>query len=201
MAAVNYDAIAQELKLGMSDNDRTIANLGCDKPMALKELYTLSMGGPRQSGKTKWITENLIRDPNARAIVINSGLENSLINYINCYYHLTPDNKIPVAGGWTTVPDDVAQIIRVNPQVIESIKYRVITATALNFALNHVGHPPVDSWWLVKNDSNQPDQKDADIVQIFIDGRVQVFNLIRCSKYYTWLAKLSDKHILTWLID
>jgi hypothetical protein len=183
MAAINYDAIAQELKRGLVDNERAAACLGGNKPTVLKELYTLSMGGPRQTGKTKWIVEGLIRDPNARAVVINKTMEESFLNYVRRYHHLTPDNKIPTPGGWVSVPADVAKIIRKNPQAVAIAGCNVLTARRFNEII-------------------AMDLEDRELLtQIFIDESASVFNVMRRNKYYTWLAKLTGKYTLTWLIN
>lgn len=188
MAAVNYDAIAQELRNGIVNNEREVARLNIDKPMVLKEFYTLSMGGPRQTGKTTWIAECLIRDTNARAVVINTTLQDELLQRIRNYQNLDDNNTIPVFGGRYKVPDDLAELIRKDPLRIH-VAGNVLTSTQLK-----------DLFSLFDND---PDKEKLlpDVTQVFIDGRMQTFNKIRMSKYYTWLAKRTDGYALTWLID
>jgi hypothetical protein len=194
MAAINYDAIAQELKRGLVDPDVAgpIDCLALDKPMALKEFFTLGIGGPRQTGKTKWMIESLIRDPLSRLVVLNLSLQEAAVNYLSMYASLdenTQDGKkvsdsIWIPGtGWVPIHPEAAVMIRQNPNVIEEAKCRIITAHMLRDMI-----------------SKEKVSKD-DIRQIFIDHRIQTFHLIRHSKYYTWLAKKSDNYVLTWLID
>lgn len=193
MAAVNYDAIAQELKRGLVANETTAACLGIDKPMVLKELYTLAFGGPRQTGKTKWMIESLIRDPDSRLVALNLTMREAIIKQLSAYASLDenrengeprPDAIWHAGGdGWIPVHKETADLIRKDPRVVEQAMCRIITAPMLRTMINQNNTPPID------------------ISQIFIDQRVQAFHLIRASKYYTWLAKVSDKHILTWLID
>lgn len=191
MAAVNYDAIAQELKRGLTDNKRSAEHIGItnDKPMILKQLYTLAFGGPRQTGKTTWIIEQVIRDVNTRVVVINTMLQDDMVRRIRNYENLDADNTIPMADGRYKVPDDLAELIRKDP-----LRLRVATGTIMTAAqLNS----------LFKLFDNDPEKEKLlpDIVQVFIDGRVQIFNAVRHSKYYTWLAKRTNGYALTWLID
>lgn len=193
MAAINYDAIAQELKRGLVANETTAACLGHDKPMTLKELYTLAFGGPRQTGKTKWMIESLIRDPDSRLVALNLTMREAIIQQLSAYASLgencdngepRPDAIWHAGGdGWIPVHKETAELIRKDPRVVEQAMCRIITAPMLRTMVNNTDVVPIN------------------ISQIFIDQRVQVFHLIRMSKYYTWLAKISDKHILTWLID
>jgi len=193
MATINYDAIAQELKRGLIDNENTAAHLCMDKPMLLKELYTLAFGGPRQTGKTKWMIEHLIRDPDSRLIALNLTMREAIIQQLSAYARLDenregdeprPDAIWHAGGiGWVQVHKETAELIRKDPRVVEQAMLRIITVPMLRTMINQDTVLPIN------------------ISQIFIDQRVQAFQLIRASKYYTWLAKVSDKPILTWLID
>ena len=194
MAAINYDAIAQELKRGLVKPDDHIAMcLGPNKETVLRELFTLGMGGPRQTGKTKWMIESLIRDPNSRLIALNTTMREAIINQLSAYSSLDqnregdkprPDAIWHAGGiGWVPIHEEAAELIRNDPDIVEQAKCRIVTAHTLRDLINNIDVAPIN------------------ISQIFIDQRIQVFHLIRMSKYYTWLAKISDKHILTWLID
>lgn len=194
MAAVNYDAIAQELKRGLVKPDSGIAMcLGPDKETVLRELFTLGIGGPRQTGKTKWLIESLIRDPNSRLIALNTTMRDALIIQLSAYASLDqnregdkpkPDSIWHSGGaGWVPIHKEAAELIRNDPDVVEQAKCRVVTAHTLRTLINKGEDFPIA------------------ISQVFIDQRVQVYNLIRPAKYYTWLAKQSDGYALTWLID
>lgn len=187
MAAINYDAIAQELEKQLEHSSEYAKKLGLetDKPMMLKEFYTLGINTPRQSGKTKWLIENLIRYPCSRLITINDSLQEEALHYLSLYRDVDDNNTCPLMpGGRLEIPNDVAQRIRHNgPGIIDHASARILTSKQLKKAIDN------DFGFLVEVD------------RIYIDGRVQIFNKLRYSKYYTWLAKVSDKHILTWLIN
>lgn len=187
MAAINYDAIAQELEGHLEYSKEYAEKLGLtsDKPMMLKEFYTLGITVTRQSGKTKWLIENLIRHPGARLITINDSLREEVRNLLDAFSHVDDNDQCPlIPGGRLTIPADVARLIRNSgPALIDHASTRVLTAKQLKKAIDN-------DFGLL-----------AEVDRIYIDGRVQIFNTIRYSKYYTWLAKLSDKPILTWLIN
>lgn len=194
MAAINYDAIAQELKRGLVKPDSNIAmGLGPNKETVLRELFTLGMGGPRQTGKTKWIIESLIRDPNSRLIALNTTMREAIITQLSAYSSLDqnregdkpqPDAIWHCGGiGWVPIHEEAAELIRNDPEVVEQAKCRIVAARTLRDLINKDETFPIG------------------ISQVFIDQRLQVCSLIRLAKYYTWLAKQSDEYTLTWLID
>lgn len=189
MATINYDAIAQELKRGLIDNENIAARMGGDKPTILKELYTLTFGGPRQTGKTKWIVEQMIRDPNTRTVVINKGSQEQIARRIRSYEDMDENNMIMLFGTPYKVPDDLADLIRRDPLRLRVVSGNVITSVMLNNIFN-----------LFDKDVEK-EKKLPNINQMFFDGQVQIFNRIRMNKYYTWLAARTDGYALTWLID
>lgn len=185
MAAINYDAIAKELKRGLVGAEEHIAKLGIiDKPMALKEFYTLGMSGPRQTGKTRWIVENLIRDPQSLLVVLNRTQRDVADRHVRLYANCDGRDKLVwYPGGLVVVPDDLVELIRQDPDVVYKAIQRIVTVPEL---LTRV---------------LDPESAPINHTQVFIDGRVQAFHALRYSKYYTWLAKKSDNYVLTWLID
>lgn len=187
MATVNYDAIAQELKRGLVDSEAAAARMGGDKPMALKELYTLSMSGPRQTGKTKWIVEQMIRDTNTRVVVINKSSQKEITDRIRSYKAMDDNNMIMVSGNQYKVPDDLAALIRRDPLRLNVIN--VLTSIEL-----------ISIFKLFDKDPEK-EKLLPNISQVIFDGRTQICHRIRMSKYYTWLAERTDGYALTWLID
>lgn len=187
MATVNFDVIAQELERPLAYAKETAEKMGYnrDPAMMLKELYTLGLSTSRQTGKGKWLIECLIRHPAARLITINKGLHKSAVAMLNHYRCLNSDNQfvLPGGAGVDLPPDIVEAILKGGPQYLDQVEARIMTTKQLKIAIdNNLGFTdPVD--------------------RIYFDGRVQIFNTIRYSKYYTWLAKLSNKPTVTWLID
>lgn len=187
MAAVNFDAIAQELERPLVNAAEIAAKMGTgrDVGMMLKELYTLGLTAPRQTGKGKWLIECLIRHPTARLIVINEELRKEAVSMLDHYRRLNSDNQFVLPGGaGIDLPPDIVEAVNTGgPQYLDQVELRILTMKQLKRA--------------VDNDLGLI----ADVDRIYFDGRVQIFNTIRYSKYYTWLAKLSSKPIVTWLID
>lgn len=184
---INFDAIAQELENSLTVAEETATKLGvvADRPMMLKEHYTLGVTAPRQMGKTKWLVESLIRHHDARLITINDNLQDMAIAMVDRYRCLNEKSQLVFPGNeGVDIPPDIIGILRHNgTEILDQVTTRILTARQLKKAIdNDLG--------LI-----------ADVGRIYIDGRVQIFNTIRYSKYYTWLAKLSDKPIVTWLID
>lgn len=64
---IDYDAILAELQKGVktriNDYDYKVATLG--KNLTLREINTIVIGSPRQTGKTDWAIDVIKKNPNA----------------------------------------------------------------------------------------------------------------------------------------
>lgn len=185
MTTVNYDVIVQELERSICNAETLRHCFPQDKPMLLKELYTLGFAVSRQNGKTRWLIENLMRKPDAYLIVINDTMREEIANRLTHYLAVDNDNKAPlVPGERIPIDADLGEAIRAGgPEFIDGVLARVQTSFQLKRAIDY-------DLRLIH-----------DVERIYFDGRVQIFDRIRIAKYYTWLAKISNKHITTWLID
>ncbi|EAL73810.1 hypothetical protein DDB_G0267284 [Dictyostelium discoideum AX4] len=54
-------------------------NLGGTKACHLRELFTIGFSGSRQTGKTRWLIEYAIRNPNVLVVVFNLYFKRALL--------------------------------------------------------------------------------------------------------------------------
>ncbi|UQT03179.1 hypothetical protein TOTORO_03160 [Serratia phage vB_SmaS-Totoro] len=117
---INRDAIMQEL-LKSRPSDDVIKCIGLSRPHALKEYFTYGIHASRQSGSSRWIIEQLIKDPKAFVIVINSDFKD---DFLRMGY------KYPqVFGGTIPVPNLVQVGIDAGNQ--KTLSKRIYTAKDL----------------------------------------------------------------------
>jgi len=180
-----YDVIVQELEKLLQQSDKIDKPaFSHDKPMELKEFYTVHFGGPRQSGKTRTLLEMLIRNPNGILATVNDTLKQNVLAMARHYADVNDEGEVNTGFGDTyKIRRDLVGIINSYANLVENITERTVTHSNL--------------LRMVAND----ERFSHPLSRVMIDCNKQCFSLMRYSKYYTWLAKQSAGYTSTWMVD
>lgn len=184
---INYDAIVQELEKGLALSvNHSLNCLGIfEKSDQLKELFTVGMRLPRQTGLTRFIVESMIKNPDSLTVVLNETMKNFFVDILKHMVSAAKSDGTVSVRGVFMYPQtkEITDLINGFPDVLDNIESRIITIRQLH---SHI--------------KNRTEFKKP-FSRIYLDHGTSIFTSIRSKKYYDWLANQSDNHISTWVIN
>lgn len=169
MTTVNYDVIVQALKDRANEISGPYGEalrLSSGDSFFIRDMRTIGFHAPRQSGRSTWVMNEMVKNPGTLVITVNKPLRDALV--------------LRQCQGDSTYVKGIIKVDR-----LEDIDKRVITLRDLAAMMGERGS-------MADNPQIKHFELSFKIDQIILDDAHVIFDRLRRNKFYDWAARVFD---------